>query len=125
MKNILSITSVILLVASWHAIGLSRVASAEQSSPSGQAQGVREAKEAEHEIYGTIRSVEGDHLSIEIRSKKVIQVDIKAAIEGHRSVVPVVGRTLAVRGTYDKKGVLHASMVQRAKDSVALWPEDK
>jgi hypothetical protein len=125
MRKILSVSILILLVASWHAIGQSTVSFAEQTSPGGQAKGSPEAKDTDHEIYGTIRSVDGARLSIETRSKKIIQVDIKPAIDGHRSVVPVVGRSLAVRGTYDKKGVLHASTVQRAKDSALLWPEDK
>ena len=125
MKKILSVSILILFVAGWHAIGQSAVSVAEQTSPGGQAKGSPEAKEAEHEIYGTIRSIEGDRLSIETRSRKIIQVDIKAAIEGHRSVVPVLGRSLAIRGTFDKKGALHASVVQRAKDSASLWPEDK
>lgn len=125
MKKILSISILILFVASWHTLGLSPVSFAAQTSPGGVAQTSREAKDTEHEIYGTIRSVEGARLSIETRSKKVIQVDLKAALDGHRSVVPVVGRSLVVRGTYDKKGVLHASAAQRAKDSASLWPDDK
>lgn len=125
MKKLLAISILILLVAGWLAIGLSPVSFAQQTSPGGKAQGSQEAKAAEHDIYGTIRTVEGPRLSIETRSKKIIQVDIKPAIDGHRSVVPVVGRSVAVHGTYDKKGVLHAIVVQRAKDSASLWPEDK
>jgi hypothetical protein len=54
-----------------------------------------------------------------------MQVDISKANDQHRSIVPVVGRAVVARGTYDKAGVLHADTIQRAKDSATLWPEDK
>lgn len=83
------------------------------------------APKVQHDIYGTIRSVEGAKLTIETRVKKTIQVDTKAAAESQRAVVLVVGHAVLVHGTYDTKGVFHASSVQRAKSSPALWPEDK
>jgi hypothetical protein len=85
----------------------------------------QEKQGVEHDIYGTVLSIDGSSLKIETRSKKVIQVDIKPAIEAHSSNVAVVGRSMEIRGGYDRKGVLHATSVQRAKDSAALWPEDK
>jgi hypothetical protein len=125
MKNSLAIFTSILLALSLHAITQSSVACAAQAKPPGKAPAASESKEAVHEIYGTIRSIEGDRVTIETRAQKTIQVDLKPAIEAHRSVVPVVGRSLQVRGTLDSKGVLHATMAQRAKDSPALWPDDK
>lgn len=89
------------------------------------AQAKTEAADVQHDIYGTIRSVDGAKVTIETRAKKTIQVDTKAANEAQRAVVLVVGHAVLVRGAYDKKGVLHASSVQRAKLSPALWPEDK
>ncbi len=79
----------------------------------------------EHIVFGRIRSIEGSRLSIETRSKTVIQVDAKPAIQARRINVPVVGRAVRVHGTYDAKGVLHADNVQSAKDSELLWPADK
>ncbi|GAC1634722.1 MAG: hypothetical protein NVS9B14_11070 [Candidatus Acidiferrum sp.] len=84
-----------------------------------------ESAAAEHEIYGTIRAVQGSTLTLETRAKKTIQVETKAANESQRAVILVVGHAVLVRGTTDAKGVVHASSIQRAKTSSALWPEDK
>ena len=93
--------------------------------PNVAAQAKSDAPDVQHDIYGTIRSVDGAKLTIETRAKKTIQVDTKAAAESQRAVVLVVGHAVLIHGTYDTKGVLHASSVQRAKPSPALWPEDK
>lgn len=125
MKKLFAILIAITLALGLHGITMSSGACAAQAKPSGKTPAASESKEAVHEIYGTIRSIDGDRVTIETRAKKTIQVDLKPAIEAHRSVVPTVGRSLQVRGTLDSKGVLHATMAQRAKDSAALWPDDK
>jgi hypothetical protein len=84
-----------------------------------------ESKEPQHAVYGTIRSVEGATLTVETRDKKMVKVNTKAAAEGQRTGVLIVGRTVLIHGTYDAKGTFQASAVQRAKSSSALWPEDK
>jgi hypothetical protein len=84
-----------------------------------------EDKEAQHAVYGTIRSVEGSTLTIETRDKKMVKVNTKRAVESQRIGVLIVGRAVLVHGTYDAKGTLQASAIQRAKASPALWPEDK
>ena len=84
-----------------------------------------DSADVQHDIYGTVREVKGSSLTIETRAKKTIQVETKAAADAQRAVVLVVGHTVLVHGTYDTKGVLHASSVQRAKASPSLWPEDK
>ena len=117
MKKISFIFTTSLFVLGCLAFGLLLVSSGAQAS--------QEAKEVQHDVYGTVRGIEGSTLTIETRAKKIIYVDIKSAVEGHRSVVMVVGRAVVVHGAYDAKGTLHASAVQRAKDSASLWPEDK
>lgn len=84
-----------------------------------------ESKEAQHAVYGTIRSVEGSTLTIETRDKKMLNVNTKSAVDAQRSVVFVVGRAVLIHGSYDAKGTLQASAIQRAKSSQALWPQDK
>lgn len=84
-----------------------------------------ESKAAQHAIYGTIRSVEGSTLTIETRDKKMVKVNTKNAVESQRIGVLIVGRVVLIHGTYDAKGTLEASTIQRAKSSQALWPEDK
>ncbi len=95
------------------------------TAPMAAAQTKSDAPDVQHDIYGTVRSVDGAKLSIETRAKKTIQVDTKAAAEAQRAVVLVVGHAVLVHGAYDAKGVLRASSIQRAKSSPALWPEDK
>ncbi|HLK04586.1 MAG TPA: hypothetical protein VKT53_09110 [Candidatus Acidoferrum sp.] len=81
--------------------------------------------ETQHALYGTIRSIEGSALTIETRDKKMVKVNTKAASESQRTGVLVVGRTILIHGSYDAKGILQASAIQRAKSSPTLWPEDK
>jgi hypothetical protein len=83
------------------------------------------AEGAAHVVFGTVRAIEGSVLSIETRSKSVIQVDAKQAAQNHRLHAAAVGHAVQVNGTYDAKGVLRADTVQRAKDSALLWPADK
>jgi len=84
-----------------------------------------QSKETQRAVYGTIRSIDGSTLTIETRDKKMVKVNTKAAIESQRAGVLIVGRTVLVHGSYDAKGMLQASAIQRAKASPTLWPEDK
>jgi len=84
-----------------------------------------QSKETQHAIYGTIRSIDGSTLTIETRDKKMLKVNTKPAIESQRAGVLIVGRTVLIHGSYDAKGALQASAIQRAKPSPTLWPEDK
>jgi hypothetical protein len=84
-----------------------------------------QSKETQHAVYGTIRSVEGSTLTIETRDKKMLKVNTKPAIESQRTGVLIVGRAVLIHGSYDAKGTLQASAIQRAKSSPSLWPEDK
>jgi len=90
-----------------------------------QAAASESSKETQHAIYGTIRSIDGSALTIETRDKKMLKVNTKSAIESQRAGVLIVGRTVLIHGSYDAKGMLQASAIQRAKASPSLWPEDK
>jgi len=79
-----------------------------------------ESKETRRAVYGTIRSIEGSTLTIETRDKKMLKVNTKSAIESQRAGVLIVGRTVLIHGSYDAKGMLQASAIQRAKPSPAL-----
>jgi hypothetical protein len=101
------------------------------AAPNGQARSAAQpaAKSTDsgeqHQIYGTIRSIEGSQLTIETRDKRMVKVDATTAIKSYRTVVLVVGNTVNVGGPYDAKGVLHAETIQRAKSSPAIWPADR
>ena len=107
------------------------VAASANLSSMAQAPTAREATKKEaaagetREIYGTIERVKGTLITLRTRTGDHLEVDAKQAIETYRSAPLVVGRALAIKGTMDKKGVLHAEILQRAKDSPALWPADR
>ncbi len=84
-----------------------------------------QSKETQRAVYGTIRSIEGSTLTIETRDKKILKVNTKAAVESQRTGVLIVGRAVLIHGSYDAKGLLQASAIQRAKSSPTLWREDK
>jgi hypothetical protein len=86
---------------------------------------VRHAPAGEHMVVGTIRSMQGLRLWIVNRNGRTLVVDDADAWRLHQSAVPVVGRSISVRGTYEGTGVLHAQTVLRVKDSPALWPADR
>ena len=99
---------------------------ARAAPPAGAASPPQAARQeaAQHVVFGKLRSIAGSMMSIETRSKTVIQVDTKPAADSQRMNVPPIGRAVRVNGSYDAKGVLHADTVQRAKDSEQLWPAD-
>jgi hypothetical protein len=77
-----------------------------------------------HEVFGAIDTINGSQLTILLRSGKVLQVDATTAIQQERSTQLFIGRPVAVEGTYDAKGTLHADHIYRVKTSVP-WPADR
>jgi hypothetical protein len=94
-------------------------------APAGTKQGAAEEPGPTREIYGKVQSVKGSMVTIQTRTGAVVQVDAKPATAAARSVNLMVGHAVSVRGTVDKAGVVHAQVVQKAKDSAAVWPEDR
>jgi len=79
---------------------------------------------SEHEIFGTITTVNGSQLTVQTRTGSLVQVDASTAIQNELSNDLMVGGVVDVRGTFDSHGVLQATVIQRAKDSSDLWPKD-
>jgi hypothetical protein len=77
------------------------------------------------EIYGKIQSIKGTMVTLQTRTGTLVQVDAKPAIAAERSVTLIVGHAIDVKGMVDKAGVLHAEILQKAKDSPAIWPADR
>jgi len=77
------------------------------------------------EIYGKIQSIKGTMVTLQTRSGALVQVDAKPAVTAERSVNLLVGHAISVKGTVDKAGVLHAEILQKAKDSPTIWPADR
>jgi hypothetical protein len=100
-------------------------AQAPKTPPPNSSQSAGASDNSLHDIYGTVRAVKGSQFTIEARAGRLVQVDASTAFQTYRGVNPTVGHAVGVRGTFDAKGVLHAEMVMRAKDSSAMWPADR
>jgi hypothetical protein len=79
------------------------------------------ALQPEHEIWGKIAAVNGNIIALEARSG-IVMVDAAGAANAMVPVYP--GEAVRVVGTYEGV-VLHATTIQHAKDSNALWPPDR
>jgi hypothetical protein len=80
----------------------------------------------EHQVCGNVRKVDGNHLTIQTRNNKTVEVDATEAKRSLRypAVIPV-GGSVAAAGSYDAKGVLRAVYVWGLKPSPATWPSDR
>jgi hypothetical protein len=124
MKKIRITLLLLAVAAGGNCIAMPQVPAAKETAKKGNASKSAEQK-ATREIYGKIQSLKGTLVTLQTRTGSLVQVDAKLAIEAQRSVPLVVGRALAVKGTVDKAGLLHAEILQRAKDSSILWPADR
>jgi hypothetical protein len=84
-----------------------------------------EAKGTPRLLHGKVEAVNGTMITIRTREGQAVQVDAAAAMQARQSAIVVVGRAIAADGTVDRKGVLHATLIQRIKDSPALWAADR
>jgi hypothetical protein len=77
-----------------------------------------------HSVYGVLIAMRKGALTLRTRDGKQVIVDNSEAVKSYRSVIPVIGGALLVRGDYDGKGVLHARSILRAKNLKSLWGKD-
>jgi hypothetical protein len=78
-----------------------------------------------HEIFGTIRSINGDSLTIATRSGGIINVNATLALQNYESVVLLADEAVRILGSFDGSNVLQATSITRVKPSSALWPPDR
>ncbi len=78
-----------------------------------------------HEITGVLEHADGSTLTLRTRAGKIARVDDSEALRRKQTGVLVPGYAYTVQGTYDSIGALHAQAVGRAKDSPAIWPQDR
>lgn len=75
------------------------------------------------EIYGTVVKIHGSSVTLQTRNGAVV-VDASRAMQD-RNIVPLfIRQAVGIDGSY-VSGVLRASTIFRAKDSPALWPDDR
>jgi len=82
-------------------------------------------KSGEHEIYGTVVSMNGSSIIARKRAGETVRIDATDAKANSRFAEPAVGRALAAIGTFDRSGVFQAEMIQHAKSRPATWPADR
>jgi hypothetical protein len=124
MKMIRICMLVLAVAASGNHFAMPQVPAAKETAKKESAAKPAEQKAA-RELYGRIQSLKGTLVTLQTRTGSLVQVEAKSAIEAQRSVPLVIGRAIAVKGTVDKVGVLHAEIIQRAKESSILWPVDR
>jgi hypothetical protein len=66
-------------------------------------------------FWGTIKELDGDRLTIVLRTGERLQVDLTEAMKEGTFVDPVVGRNVEVIGKLNADGILEASTMNRAK----------
>jgi hypothetical protein len=79
----------------------------------------------EHEVFGTIRTVNGNTITVATRTKALVDVDATEAVEAYQSVGLLVDEPVRMLGSYDTSSVFHATVITRAKASPGLWPPDR
>jgi FlaG/FlaF family flagellin (archaellin) len=117
--------AVFVLTASISGAAAGASFSAAAPIPQEQGQSKTGEKAANHEVFGTIRSIKGLRLTVETRTGKLVQLDATPATQGHRVVPLAVTNAIDAVGTVDKSGVFHAETIQHAKPSPAIWPPDR
>jgi hypothetical protein len=80
------------------------------------------AQSSDGQIYGTIKTLSGTKLVVELRTGNDISVDLSQAIKLETTISPGVGDKVLVHGTI-VNGAIIASSMQRAK-SQATWGPD-
>lgn len=80
---------------------------------------------APHEITGTLLGISGSLLTLRSRTGTSVLVDDSAAVRQERSADLIIGEPFTARGRYDGAGLLHATVILRAKPSPSSWPPDR
>lgn len=79
----------------------------------------------QHEISGTVQSIDSATITVRTRTGALITVDGAAAFANFQAAPPSVGHGILVRGTIDEAGVVHADTLLHAKDNPAMWLPDR
>ena len=74
--------------------------------------------------WGTVKSVDGGRVGIELRTGKVLNADLGQAVTNGTTVKPVVGLLVVINGTLNASGVLDVRTMSRAKGP-GSWGTDR
>jgi hypothetical protein len=73
------------------------------------------------QIFGRITRIDTPQITLQPATGALVAVDTTEAVAADQSVPFVVGRAVHVFGAPDTDGLWHARIIERAKDSPALW----
>jgi hypothetical protein len=79
----------------------------------------------EHEIFGTVRAIDGWSVTVARRDGSLVTVDTLAAAQNHSFAQPSVGHGIIVRGTFSGRNAMTARVVLHAKDHASMWLSDR
>jgi hypothetical protein len=106
--------------------GLSGARTSEPVLPTPRAVDMRVAlAPGQHEIYGMIKAIDGDNITIQTRTGQMMTVDSSKASQKFDKAQPWVGHALMARGTLATPGVMKADIVMHAKDHPVMWQADR
>ncbi len=74
-------------------------------------------------IFGTVTSVTGDQIDVQLRSGKTVSVDLADARKNFLALTPNVGENVEVRGSIGSGGSLTATSMVRAKTPPTWGPD--
>jgi hypothetical protein len=78
-----------------------------------------------HDLYGTVRTVRGDVLTLELRTGRTLTIDLREARALHHDAVLLTpGRPVHVRGN-PVAGGFHAFAVLKSHADRVAWPPDR
>jgi hypothetical protein len=66
-------------------------------------------------FWGTIKSVHRSRIVVVLRTGKLLQVDLREALKNDSSVVPLIGRHVALNGKFNSHGILEARFMWGVK----------
>jgi hypothetical protein len=76
------------------------------------------------QFFGTVKSIEGTHMVLELRTGRSLEVDVSGAIKTGHIALLRPGQSAQVKGSMGKDRVFNANVVIRAKGR-SLWGSDK
>jgi hypothetical protein len=74
--------------------------------------------------WGRVLKIDGSHLSLELRTGKVLDVDISPAAKAGTARIVTEGQSVKVSGAMNANGTLEADFLLRAEDQ-SLWGADR
>jgi hypothetical protein len=74
--------------------------------------------------WGKVMKIDGSHLSLELRTGKVLDVDISPAAKAGTARIVTEGQSAKVSGTMNANGTFEADVLLRAEDP-SLWGPDR